>query len=68
MEPRLTEARLAELTAEIVSAFVTNKLLPARELPGFIKSISGSFSCEWTAAEPEELRACLRRIPRTAAM
>lgn len=50
---KLTETKLAELTAQIVSAFVTNNSLPAGELPGFIKSVSGSFAREQVAPEPD---------------
>lgn len=52
---KLTETKLAELTAQIVSAFVTNNSLPAGELPGFIQSVSGSFSRETIAAEPVQI-------------
>ncbi|MFN4089203.1 MAG: MucR family transcriptional regulator [Alphaproteobacteria bacterium] len=51
---KLTEAKLAELTAQIVSAYVTNNSLPAAELPGIIRNVSGSFQRESVPAEVQE--------------
>src|SRR3546814_18268400 len=52
---KLTETKLAELTAQIVSTFVANNSLPAGELPRFVENVSGSFSRETDAAEPAQI-------------
>lgn len=52
---KLNEAKLAELTAQIVSAYVTNNSLPAAELPGIIRSVSGSFQRDEGPAEVTEV-------------
>lgn len=53
-EPFLSETRLAELTAEIVSAFVVKNPVPPADLPHLIKSVSASFDREPVPAEKEE--------------
>lgn len=52
---KLNEAKLAELTAQIVSAYVTNNSLPAAELPGIIRSVSASFQRDEGPAEVTEV-------------
>ncbi len=53
---KLTEAKLAELTAQIVSAYVAHNALPAAELPGFIRNVTGSFQRDADAVpEPAEI-------------
>ena len=54
-EIKLNEAKLAELTAQIVSAYVTNNSLPAAELPGIIRSVSASFQRDEPATEAPEV-------------
>ena len=52
---KLTETKLAELTAQIVSAFVANNSLPTADLPTLIKGVSSSFVREQAAPEPEQI-------------
>lgn len=52
---KLSETKLAELTAQIVSAFVSNNSLPAGELASVIQSVSGSFTREVAAPEPKQV-------------
>lgn len=55
-EDRLSETKLAELTASIVSAYVAKNALPAADVPAFIKSVSESFHTEAEVVEPEVLQ------------
>lgn len=50
---KLSELKLAELTASVVSAYVAKNALPAADLPAFIKSVSESFKSEPEAVEPQ---------------
>ena len=54
-ENKLTEARLAELTAQVVSAFVSNNSTPAAELSTIIKSVAASFTRQEEVSEAEEI-------------
>ena len=52
---KLTETKLAELTAQIVSAFVSNNSLPTTELPKLITGVSASFTREQAAPAAEQI-------------
>ena len=52
-EGALSEAKITELTAEVVKAFVANNAIPASELKGLVESVYATFArLSGTAAAP----------------